>query len=526
MAAGRKRGQEERRFLEIIGDPAKYARFVLGYDLWSTQEEILHAVAEHQRVAVKACHASSKTLTLALLILWWIIRHKDAIAITTAPTYEQVRKLLWMEIHRALPNSQICYPPASQTELRIGPGNYALGLSTNSGVRMQGYHSSHMLVVLDEAPGIEGDIWDAIEGARAGGDVHVVAVGNPTITGGPFYDAFLVNRTSWRTFTISAFDTPNLQDFTLERLRTLPRDLSEDDPIFQYLPRPYLITRRWVYEKFWEWGEKSPLWQSKVTGQFPEQSQETLIPLGRLESARLRQPQPGDAQEYLVAGVDVAGPGKDECVCYVRKGGTIVGMQAWSVDDPRGPCVAFLRSFGAQLHSVNVDSTGMGYNFGLHLVDQGFSVNHVNVGQASNFANRFVNLKAQYYWALRERFEAGDISGLSDDLTISQLGTLRWAITAQGKIEIESKEERRRRGLKSPDRAEALMLAFAPEHPAFGFTEAMLRLNKLAAAAEARGEQLSNPLLENYNRKLPERLAHQEIYVTPFSITPRWRLFR
>jgi hypothetical protein len=46
------------------------------------------------------------------------------------------------------------------------------------------------------------------EGIRAGGDV--LALGNPTVVSGPFYDAFTVNRASWRTFTISAFDTPNL----------------------------------------------------------------------------------------------------------------------------------------------------------------------------------------------------------------------------------------------------------------------------------------------------------------------------
>jgi phage terminase large subunit len=519
------RNEEYEQLAEVVRDPVKYARGVLGYDLWKIQEEILHAVAAYPRVAIKACHASSKTLTAALLVLWWIVWHKDGIAITTAPTYEQVRKLLWMEIHRALPHSKVKYPPANHTELRLGPGNYAVGLATNSGVRFQGYHGSHLLVVLDEAPGIEGDIWDAIEGARAGGDVHVVALGNPTTPGGPFYDAFVVNRASWKTFWIDGFETPNLEGFTLETLRTLPQDLPEDDPVFQHKPRPYLITRRWVHEKFWEWGEKSPLWQSKVRGQFPEQGHDTLIPLDQLEGARLRQPQ-GANQQALVAGVDVAGPGSDECVCYVRQGNSIVALQAWNIADPRGHCVAFLRSFGTRLRSVNVDSAGIGHNFYLHLQDQGLSINPINVGQASNYPARFMNLKAQYYWALRERFEAGEIAGLTDELTISQLSTIRWELTSQGKTEIESKEDRRRRGLKSPDRAEALMLAFAPEHPAFAYAEILLERAKIAAEAEARGElppPAPNPLLEHYKRKLQENLARLGVSNIPVPNIRLWR---
>jgi hypothetical protein len=124
--------------------------------------------------------------------------------------------------------------------------------------------------VLDEAPGVRAEVYEAIEGIRAGGQVRVLALGNPTVSGGPFYSAFTTTRSTWKTFTIDAFDTPNLEGLPLERLRQLPKGLSENDPTFAYCPRPYLVTRRWVYEKFWEWGEDSPLWQSRVLGSFPE----------------------------------------------------------------------------------------------------------------------------------------------------------------------------------------------------------------------------------------------------------------
>jgi hypothetical protein len=130
-------------------------------------------------------------------------------------------------------------------------------------VRFQGFHG-HMLVIVDEAPGLKMEIWDAIEGARSGGIVHVVALGNPTIPGGVFYDAFTSNRQNWHTFTIDAFNTPNLQGFTLEDLRALPPGLPEGDPVFAYNPKPYLVTRRWVYEHYHEWGETSPRWEART----------------------------------------------------------------------------------------------------------------------------------------------------------------------------------------------------------------------------------------------------------------------
>ena len=77
-------------------------------------------------------------------------------------------------------------------------------------MKFQGIHGRKILIIADEAPGIRADIWDAIEGVRAGGDVHVLMLGNPVIPSGYYFNAFGRGRAIWTTFTISAFDTPNL----------------------------------------------------------------------------------------------------------------------------------------------------------------------------------------------------------------------------------------------------------------------------------------------------------------------------
>ncbi len=447
--------------VDVVRDPVAFARGVLQHDLWRIQAAILRSVAHNRRTAVKACHASSKTFTAAEAVLWWVTRYRDGIAVTTAPTWTQVEKLLWAEIHKAAGHSRIAYPPLNKTSLQLAPDRYAIGLSTNEGVRFQGFHG-RVLIVIDEAPGVQADIWEAIEGIRAGGDVRVLALGNPTITGGPFYDAFTENRSGWATFTISAFDTPNLEGLTLESLLELP------EAELDVAPRPYLVTRRWVKEKYEDWGPEHPLWEARVLGRFPRQSEDALISLGWLEAAGVKQP--GATEEPVKAGLDVAGPGESETVLYVRQGPNILDFQAWAQPDPRGEVVNALRPWLGKLRIINVDTVGIGYYMARHIRDWLTatasretmpSVADVNVGEPPRNKEKYVNQKAELYWGLRQRFEAGDVTGLRDDKTVAQLAAIRYEHNARGQTLIESKEDARKRGVKSPDRAEALMLAFA-----------------------------------------------------------------
>jgi phage FluMu gp28-like protein len=202
-----------------------------------------------------------------------------------------------------------------------------------------------------------------------------------------------------------------------------------------------------------------------VRGQFPEQSEDALISLRWLEAARDPKQLLND-DRTLYAGIDVAEAGNDETVCAIRTaGGRIVAMEAWR-GHSRGPVIAFLNQFKDRLEEINFDRTGVGAYFASDFESFGFSnINGVNVGKATQFPDRFKNLKAQLYWALRERFQDGQVSGLTDELALMQLAAIRYQINPRGLIEIESKDDLRKRGVKSPDRAEAIMLAFADRTP-------------------------------------------------------------
>lgn len=210
-------------------DPVAFARDVLGVDLWSRQQEIARAVRDVARVAVRSCHAAGKTLVAAVCVCWFLYTRPDAIVLTTASTFRQVRYVLWRTIQGLILGAKrYLGGELLDTELRLGERWYALGLATDHPERFQGFHAPHVLVVVDEPGAVPPDVFAAIEGVLASGRTRLLMIGNPTQPGGPFFDAFHSQAAAYRSFRISAFDTPNFQ---------LEDDARGDDEG----PRDYLV---------------------------------------------------------------------------------------------------------------------------------------------------------------------------------------------------------------------------------------------------------------------------------------------
>jgi hypothetical protein len=182
----------------------------------------------------------------------------------------------------------------------------------------------------------------------------------------------------------------------------------------------------------------------------------------------------------LVAGVDVGG-GQAETVVYLCECGPhkkiIVKFGASRGGDARGDVVRFLQPYREHLLSVRVDAIGIGHNFGLHLRDHRFPVELVNVSRPCNSqsqlrendpARRFANDKALFYQGLADALEHDELQGLSDETTIGQLAGILYKIDSHGRLKIEPRKERER-GVPSPDRAEALMLALCKHQRVFEY---------------------------------------------------------
>lgn len=436
-------------------DPVGFGEMVLGEELTDSQKQILRALVSSRRVAIKGANSTGKTRLLAIAALWFASRYEDARVLILSPGWLTVRAVIWAEIHSLLQRARYRLPATTlnQTEIRLGPRNLILGLSTNDAVRLQGHHSEHVLVIIDEAPGIELAFWPAIEGVLAGGDARIMVAGNPTVASGPFHDAFVRNRAAWTKFTMSALDSPNLSGITLDRLLAMS-DAELDDN-----PRPYLTTRRWVRERHPEWWngsvDNSPLWAARVLGEFPRESTNALIPLAALEVARRPAADPGG--NVVDVGIDVAGPGRDRTVAVAVAGGTILEIGIWTDADSRGRLVEFLSRWSSRLRTVRIDSAGIGYPVMLHLRDHHFSVEGVNVAAAAHDKERFANLKAERFWSLRESLVKGEVSGLTDAM-LAELAAINYGIDSSGRTMVEANSAARSELGRSPDLADALML--------------------------------------------------------------------
>ena len=246
--------------------PVAFARYVLRVRLWHKQAEILDALPHHHRIAVKSGNGLGKGFTAAIAVLWFLHTHNPAIVLTTAPTFRQVRHILWRQIHTLhRRNPQTLGGQLLHTRWELAQDRYALGLSADHPDQFQGFHSPNLLLIVDEAEGVPDPIYDAITAITTTAHAQLLLLGNPTTNSGAFRRAFHQERHTYKTITISALDSPNL---------------TANHPII-----PGLVTPQWVQERQQIWGINNPLYQSRVLGQFPDQTPDTLIPLSLLEAA-------------------------------------------------------------------------------------------------------------------------------------------------------------------------------------------------------------------------------------------------
>ena len=438
----------------------------LGVSPWKKQRDILNALAANDYVAVRSCNGAGKTYTAALATIWWLLAHDNSIVVTTAPTERQVRELLWREIraiHRE--NVDIIGGRISQNKLEIAEQHYAFGFSTNTPLRFQGFHHEHILFVIDEAAGVQRDIFEALQGSMTSGDAKVLMIGNPAALSGVFYDAFHKNRERWTTIHISALDTPNFNN-----VPSAQREPRSGGPVAQIpnqnLPYPGIITPEWAENVAKDWGTDSPAYQIRVLGEFPSNAADTLIPLASIEAAVDRHID-GIEQHPVIMGIDIARFGDDKSVACVRRGPTVIDLAVI----PRGDT---MQTTGnaieiAKRHAVKtvyVDEIGIGAG----VLDRMREIREihaegVNVGHKAHNSERFANRRAEAFDALRDRFHNNEISIPDDPELISQLASLKYSYTSRGQLQLQDKQSLRNTNQPSPDKADALMLAFTPQDP-------------------------------------------------------------
>lgn len=405
--------------------------------------------SSHLYLAGESMVPTHNSTSAAILALWWMIRWPDGRVVLTAPTGRQVSKVLWREVQRLYRNSirslgGSLHKTADQG-LQYDDGREIIGFSTDEPERFAGISGPHVLYIVDEGSGVSEVIYEAIEGNRAGG-AHLAVFGNPTQNSGTFYDAFNTKRDGWHTIHISSEDSPNVTG---------------------EVHIPGLATRQWVEEKLREWGEKNPLFQVRVRGDFPDQAENAVISVKVIEEAmeRWTYTEPLGALEI---GVDVARFGDDETVIWPVRGKKAlepIVLHSMATTEVVGKVIEVANGLrvDGETATVKVDVIGVGAGVAdqlrghenIHVID-------VNVAESSNIQEDgqpvYHRLRDQLWFTLDLWLRDG--GALPDDYKLhEELRAPTYTITELGKRKVMSKDDIKEVIQRSPDRADALALA-------------------------------------------------------------------
>jgi len=429
--------EQVKNLLKSKDDPVWFATNFFSIELEEYQERVLRAIARSNKVGWRSGHGVGKTTTAAITAIWFLLTRPYSKVITTASSWRQVSKVLWPEIHKWLRNADwdfIGKPTKMETlklGIEIGPDWFATGEASDIPEKLEGFHADYILYIVDEAKIVPKETFESIEGALTSGkEAKMLVISTPPPEmAGYFYEVFSRKRLGFEIFHTSAIDSKR-------------------------------VSREWVESRKAEWGEDSPVYQTRVLGEFAESGEDNLIPLKWIEAAVNRDVDTGTVE----IGGDIARFGSDRTVITVRDGKKLVAIQKYSKEDTMKTTGRFVEAIKKyKPENIKIDVIGIGAGVVDRLVEQGYEIDAVNVAEKADNTEKFLNRRAELYWGLRERFQQGDISIPDDESLIGELANIKYEFTSRGQIKIEAKEKMKKRGMRSPDLADAVMLAFAKD---------------------------------------------------------------
>lgn len=475
-------------------DPVGFWRMVLGGHPWSKQIELARSVESEVRTVSPASHSVGKTYGAAKLACWFGSVHPpDSVQIiTTAPKFRQVKHLLWPHMHTTHAAANL--PGVmDQVQWKIGGRIIAYGFSASDYDEdaVQGIHAEHLLIIVDEAGGISHTLGKALESITSGAHTRLLAIGNPpTDEEGSWFE----ERTQsplWNTVRIAWEDTPNyvLRDSAGQILE------SSNEVVPDHIARN-LVDERWVNDQIIEFGADSTFVEARVHARFPHGSTNKTLPWGWIEAA-MENDAP-DESTWVRLGVDVAADGGDEFVIARAIGNTATLVHNSSGAQNANPADVAQKALTAIQEAeriaanlgeerpvrVKVDAIGLGWAVSGLLKNWGQEGMHhaeivdVKVSEKARDEKKFTNKRAEMWWTGRTLVQpTPDPDGTPgrygppiatlkiDKRCAAQLNAPTFGSDSQGRIKIEKKEDIKKRGLGSPDRAEAVLLALYEPRP-------------------------------------------------------------
>lgn len=438
-------------------DIALWAKDKLGYTLWSKQVEIANALLKYRRVAVKSGHGVGKSFVASIIIAWWVDTRKnvDSLAVSTAPVQDQL-DIIWgylrnhhiKAMQRGMPmpgRITLDHDWRGDDDSERAKGRKPSNTNQHA---FQGQHRRQgVLAVMDESCGIPQTIFTGVNAITTGRYDMALAIGNPDDINTPFGEIWKNDSQTWHKMTLNSYDSPNITG------EPFPEEDSGG-----------LVTQKWIDDMKLEWGEDSPMFKSKVLGEFSEGSVSTLFTVGTLAVGRFTELDiKQDSKPRL--GVDVARMGDDYTVVYKFQDGVLRFLDKWAKADTVETSARIVQlAFKEGASEVRIDGVGLGagvYDQVAAKSEGRFETIGIIGNAASTDIDKWINTRAEMYDEVRRRMFMGQIDIDGDDTPLNkELGELEYHFkNARSSLQIASKEEIRKKTGKSPDFADAAMYA-------------------------------------------------------------------
>lgn len=417
------------------------------------QREALEALQGQDRIAIRSGHGVGKTAYLSWSVILFLIdcwvSGEEGKVLCTAPTSHQLKIVLWAEVARWIRRLKEPFKSMFNVVndfIFIKGRERDLFATARTSKKdqpeaLQGIHAERVLFVLDEASGIPDIVFEYGGGSLSTKGAKAIMTGNPTRASGYFFDAFHKDRGQWWTRKVSGANTPELVS----------------DAYIESVQKKY--------------GIESNVYRVRVLGEFPVHEDDVVIPLELLEDARIRAwPQ----IEYMqpIWGLDVARFGNCRSALSKRAGPVLYEPTKWwrqrdtmelggLVQKEVNECPSDLRN-----PIVVVDAVGVGAGVTDWLRHYGEKIGNVHGLNVSELpaSPGFSRMRDEVWWKTREFFESREAflpeTGCED--LIAELATIKYSITPNGKIKVQSKEDLMKEGKDSPDLADSFIMTNAP----------------------------------------------------------------
>jgi len=428
------------------------------------QLEGMRKLVKYRRFSLRGPHGLGKTAFAAIVVLWFALTRdgRDWKVPTLASSWRQVEKYLWPEIHKwskRIRWDKVGRKPFNENKellslnLKLSSG-FAFALASDDEAMIEGAHADHMLYLFDESKSIPDETWDAAEGAMSIGDCYWLAVSTPGEPNGRFYQiqSKRAGYEDWCAFHV-----------TLEMAIKAGR-----------------VDKTWADNRRKQWGIDSSVYINRVLGDFASSDEDSVIPLAWVERSNerwlakkeLEKRNPDIWGEVIGLGVDV-GRGGDPSVIGIRCGNAIKEFRRLDVRDVMhvtGVVVGLLELHTSAKASIDVIGIGAGvYDRareaeGWKIKERVLSFNASERTEMKDSSGElgFVNLRSAAWWNAREMLQLDEIDLPPDDELTGELVAPKWKVMSGGKIQVESKDDIKKRIGRSTNYADTVIQVFAP----------------------------------------------------------------